>query len=175
MISGTRIKNIRKILLPIDGSVTSMKAARYGISLATKFASDLIGLTVIDLLSLPYEYFLTQPGTRQPDNVLEEKRSEAKRWLDEVERSMLDMLKETEDVNGKFRSVILEDPFSKVENAIIKYAESESIDLIVIGSKGRSGVKRDSFRKCRIWCVIVLTMSCADCKVRFVIISNPVH
>jgi nucleotide-binding universal stress UspA family protein len=142
MISGTRIKNIRKILLPIDGSVTSMKAARYGISLATKFASDLIGLTVIDLMSLPYEYFLTQPVTRQPDNVLEEKRSEAKRWLDEVERSMLDMLKETEDVNGKFRSVILEDPFSKVENAIIKYAESESIDLIVIGSKGRSGVKR---------------------------------
>lgn len=98
-------------MLPIDGSVTSMKAARYGISLARKFASDLIGLTVIDLMSLPYGYFLIQPGTLSNDNVLEEKRREAKKWLEEVERSMLDILKEY--TKGKFRSEILEDPFSR--------------------------------------------------------------
>ena len=57
------------------------------------------------------------------------KRREAKKWLEEVERSMLDILKETEYTKGKFRSEILEDPFSKVENAIIKYAESKSVDL----------------------------------------------
>ena len=142
MISNTKIKNIRKILLPIDGSVTSMKAARYGISLATKFGSALIGLTVIDLMSLPYGYFLTQPGTRSHDNILEVKRKEAKKWLGEVESLTLDILKETEYPKGKFRSEILEDPYSKVENAIIKFAESESIDLIVIGSKGRTGFKR---------------------------------
>ena len=78
MISNTRIKNIRKILLSIDGSVTSMKATRYGISLATKFASDLIGLTVIDLMSIPYGYFLFQPGTPSHYNVLEEKKEKQK-------------------------------------------------------------------------------------------------
>ena len=119
-----------------------MKAARYGISLAIKFRSDLVGLTVIDLMSLPYGYFLIQPGTRSQVDVLEEKRRESKKWLAEVEKSMLDILKEMEDTRGKFRSEILEDPFSKVENAIIKYAENENVDLIVMGSKGRSGFKR---------------------------------
>jgi nucleotide-binding universal stress UspA family protein len=143
MISDRGFKNIRKILLPIDGSVTSMKAARYGISLATEFKSDLIGLTVIDLTSLPYGYVLIQAGTRsQEEEVLEEKRREAKKWLEEVERSMLDVLKETEDKKGKFRSEILEDPFSKVENAIIEYAENENVDLIVMGSRGRSRLRR---------------------------------
>jgi nucleotide-binding universal stress UspA family protein len=143
MISNRGFKNIRKILLPIDGSVTSMKAARYGISLAMKFKSDLIGLTVIDLTSLPYGYILIQAGTRsQEEEVLEEKRREAKKWLEEVERSMLDVLKETEDKKGKFRSEILEDPLSKVENAIIEYAENENVDLIVMGSRGRSRLRR---------------------------------
>jgi len=142
MIYDKRMKNIKKILLPIDGSTPSMKAARYGISLAIKLRSDLVGLMVIDLMSLPYGYFLNQSGTHSKVDVLEEKRRESKKWLEEVERSILDLLKETKDIKGKFRSEILEDPFSKVENAIIKYAENENVDLIVMGSKGRSGCKR---------------------------------
>lgn len=142
MIVNRGIKNTRKILLPIDGSVPSMKAARYGINVATKIKSDLIGLTVIDLMSLPYEYLLNQPGTPLHEDVLEEKRREAKKWLEEVERSVLDNLKRTEDTKAKYRSEILEDPFSKVENAIIKYAENENVDLVVMGSRGRSGLRR---------------------------------
>jgi nucleotide-binding universal stress UspA family protein len=137
-----KLKNIKKIILPIDGSATSMKAARIGISLSKKFRSDLIGLTVIDLMSLPYGYFLTPPGTRSHDNILEEKRSEAKKWLDEVEKSMLEALGEPQSVEIKFRSEIIEDPFSRVESAIINYAESEGVDLIVMGTRGRSGFKR---------------------------------
>jgi len=142
MISKTRLKKIRKIMLPIDGSATSMKAARIGISLAKKFRSDLIGLTVIDLMSLPYGYFLTQPGTRSHDNILEEKRTEAKKWLDKIEKSMLEAVGEPQASKAKFRSEIIEDPFSRVESAIINYAESEGVDLIVMGTRGRSGFKR---------------------------------
>jgi hypothetical protein len=79
-----------------------MKAARFGISLSKKFSSDLIGLTVIDLISLPYGYFLTQSGTRSHDNILEEKRREAKKWLDEAEKSMLEALGEPQSVEIKF-------------------------------------------------------------------------
>jgi nucleotide-binding universal stress UspA family protein len=142
MIVDKGIKNTKKILLPIDGSVPSMKAALYGISVATKIKSDLIGLTVIDLMSLPYEYLLNQPGTPSHEDVLEEKRREAKNWLEEVERSVLDNLKKKEDIKARYRSEILEDPFSKVENAIIKYAENENVDLVVMGSRGRSGLRR---------------------------------
>ena len=142
MISKTRLKKIRKIMLPIDGSATSMKAARIGISLSKKFRSDLIGLTVIDLMSLPYGYFLTQPGTRSHDNILEEKITEAKKWLDKIERSMLVAVGEPQAGKVKFRSEIIEDPFSRVESAIINYAESEGVDLIVMGTRGRSSFKR---------------------------------
>ena len=142
MISKTRLKKIKKIMLPIDGSATAMKAARIGISLSMKFHSDLIGLTVIDLMSLPYGYFLTQPGTRSHDKILEEKRSEAKKWLDEVEKLKLEALGDPQAVEVKFRPEIIEDPYSRVESAITNYAESEGVDLIVMGTRGRSGFKR---------------------------------
>jgi hypothetical protein len=65
-------RSIGKVLLSIDGSVTSMKVARYGISLAMRSRSDLIGLTVIDLISMPYGSLLGQTGTRsQEDDFLE--------------------------------------------------------------------------------------------------------
>jgi nucleotide-binding universal stress UspA family protein len=135
-------KNIKKIMLPIDGSETSMKAARIGISLAKKFGSDLIGLTVVDLMSLPYGYFLTQPGTSLHDDMLKEKRAEAKRWLDKVEKFTLNASEKSQAVETKYRSEIIEDPYSRVETEIVNYAESEGVDLIVMGTRGRSGFKR---------------------------------
>jgi nucleotide-binding universal stress UspA family protein len=139
MISKDMSKIVKKILLPIDGSATSMKAARVAISLSKKFRSDLIGFTVIDLMSLTYEYFITQPGTSSHDKILEEKRVETKKWLGKVEKMLSD---ERQFAGIKFRSEIIEDPYSKVESAIINYAESEGVDLIVMGTRGRSGFKR---------------------------------
>ncbi|MGB8643499.1 MAG: universal stress protein [Nitrososphaeraceae archaeon] len=150
-------------MLPIDGSATSMKAARYGIRLANTFASDLIGLTVIDLMSLPYGSFLVPPGTHSQDNILEEKRREARKWLDEVEKSTLDILKKAEYVKVKSRSEIIEDPFSKVENAILNYAESENVDLIVMGTRGRS-----EFRGMLLGSVASAVLSYARCPVMIV-------
>ena len=55
---------------------------------------------------------------------------------------MLEALGEPQSVEIKFRSEIIEDPFSRVESAIVNYAESEGVDLIVMGTRGRSGFKR---------------------------------
>ena len=142
MISKTKVKNIKRIMLPIDGSVNSMKAANYGTSLAKKFNADLIAVTVIDLMSLPYGYFISAPGTHSHDKILEEKRKEAKKWLDEVQGLFLAVSTAPESIETKFRSEIIEDPFSKVEGALINYAESENVDLIVMGTRGRSGLRR---------------------------------
>jgi nucleotide-binding universal stress UspA family protein len=43
---------------------------------------------------------------------------------------------------GNFTSVIIEDISSRVGHAIVEYAESKSIDLIVIGTRGRTGLKK---------------------------------
>jgi nucleotide-binding universal stress UspA family protein len=42
----------------------------------------------------------------------------------------------------KLKSEIIEDPISRVGSAIVAYAERENVDLIVIGSRGRSGFKK---------------------------------
>jgi nucleotide-binding universal stress UspA family protein len=130
MIAKTKIK---KIMIPIDGSNTSMKAGRIGISLSKKFNSDLIGMTVVDLTSLPYGYILTKPGTTFHDSLLEEKRREAKKWLNEIEAECLEV---------KFRSNIIESATSRAESVIVDYAECEGVDLIIMGTRGKSGFKR---------------------------------
>jgi nucleotide-binding universal stress UspA family protein len=157
-------RSIGKVLLPIDGSVTSMKAARYGISVAMRSRSDLIGLTVIDLMSLPYGSLLSQTGTgSQEDDFLEEKRMEARKWLEDIERSMSDAWKETGNTKVRFRSEIMEDPFSKVEKAIVEFAEKENVDLIIMGSRGRSG-----FRRTLLGSVALAVISYARCPVLIV-------
>lgn len=141
-----------------------MKAARYGISLAMRSRSDLIGLTVIDLMSLPYGSLLSQTGTRsQEDDFLEEKRMEARKWLEDIERSMSDAWKKTGNIKVRFRSEIIEDPFSKVEKAIVEFAEKENVDLIIMGSRGRSG-----FRRTLLGSVALAVISYARCPVLIV-------
>lgn len=154
---------IKKIMLPIDGSVTSMKAALIGTSLSRKYRSELIALTVLDLMSLPYGYVLTRSGTRLHDNILEEKRREAKKWLDEVEKSFVNGLIGSEVTEARFRSEIIEVPYSTVEWVIINYAERESVDLIVMGTRGRSG-----FRRALLGSVASGVLSYAHCPVMII-------
>lgn len=133
-----------KILVAIDGSETSMKAAEYAINLSKvqnqqarqeESGSELIGLVVIDLTKLP-DSFLATTSSYYGVKELEEKRNEARQWLDNVKTSA------KEQNVRKFESVIIEDILSKVAYAIVNYAESKNVDLIVIGTRGRSGLKK---------------------------------
>jgi nucleotide-binding universal stress UspA family protein len=136
-----------KILVAIDGSETSMRAAEYAVNLSKiqnqqekheeKTAIELVGLAVIDLTKLPDSFLATTSGYYGAME-LEEKRKEAQHWLDKVRT-----LAEEQDYDiGTFKSVIIEDISSRVGHAIVNYAESKSIDLIVIGTRGRTGLKK---------------------------------
>jgi nucleotide-binding universal stress UspA family protein len=46
------------------------------------------------------------------------------------------------DNNIQFKSEIIEDPISRVGATIVDYAECENIDLIIIGTRGRTGFKK---------------------------------
>jgi nucleotide-binding universal stress UspA family protein len=138
-----------KILVAIDGSETSMRAAEYAINLSkiqnqqekheekTATATELVGLAVIDLTKLPDSFFATTSGYYGAME-LKEKRKEAQHWLGKVRT-----LAEEQNLNiGNFTSVIIEDISSRVGHAIVNYAESKSINLIVIGTRGRTGLKK---------------------------------
>jgi nucleotide-binding universal stress UspA family protein len=123
------MRNFSKILVAIDGSEISMKAAVYTIDIVKKNKSHLIALTVLEI-STPRRIsssFITAPtyGLKE----LEEKRKEAQQWLDKFEKLA------AKENNVKLKSEIIEDPISRVGSAIVTYAERENVDLIVIGSK----------------------------------------
>jgi nucleotide-binding universal stress UspA family protein len=140
-------RNFSKILVAIDGSEISMKAAVYAIDIANRKGNEagsvqLIGLTVIDLTQLNSSFFATASG-HYGAKELEEKRKEAQQWLDKVEKLAVKENNTNNDIkNIQFKSEIIEDPTSKVGSAIIDFAERENIDLIVIGSRGRTGFKK---------------------------------
>jgi nucleotide-binding universal stress UspA family protein len=130
------------ILVAIDGSAPSMKAAEFAIIMAEKEQSDqsekggseLIALTVIDV-SKPRGFlssFIAAPtyGLKE----LEQERNEAKRWMEELR-------KKAEVKKVPFRSEILEGVIS-VEGAIVNYVESHGVNLLVIGTRGRSGFSK---------------------------------
>src|ERR687897_1347166 len=139
MLGGHQQHNGRfsKILVAIDGSEHSMKAAELAIGMAEKemknlrtkeIESELTALAVLDV-SKPRSFlssFIAAPtyGLRE----LEEERNAAKQWMDVV-------CKKAEDKKIPFRSEIIEGLVS-AEATIVDYAESHEVDLVVIGTRG---------------------------------------
>lgn len=139
------MRKFSKILVAIDGSEQSMNAAYYAIGIANRKGNEvgrvqLIGLTVLDLTKLSSSFFATASGYYGAKE-LEEKRKEAQQWLDKVEK-LASNEENNNDNNIKFKSEIIEDPVSRVGSAIVDYAERENVDLIVIGTRGRTGFKK---------------------------------
>jgi nucleotide-binding universal stress UspA family protein len=140
------MRKFSKILVAIDGSEMSMKAAVYAIDIANRKGKEaenvqLIGLTVIDLIKLSNSFFATASGYYEADK-LEEKRKEAQQSLDKVEKLAVKENNTNNDNKIQFKSEIIEDPTSRVGSAIVDYAERENVDLIVVGTRGRTGFKK---------------------------------
>jgi nucleotide-binding universal stress UspA family protein len=132
---------ISRILVAIDGSEHSLKAADLALEMAKivsvrsqKVGSELTALTVLDV-SKPRKFlssFIAAPtyGLRE----LEEERNAAKHCMDAVR-------KKAEERKIPFRSEIIEGLVS-AEATIVDYAESHQIDLIVVGTRGRTGFSK---------------------------------
>ena len=120
-------KKFTKILASIDGSDPSTNAADYAISVANIYHSELIVLHVI-----PSDVSLFGPS---PPPHLDELKKEAQQYLDKIVQ--------TARVNNnaiQVESKIIAAP--SVVGGIVNFAENEGIDLIVVGTKGRSGIKK---------------------------------
>jgi nucleotide-binding universal stress UspA family protein len=131
-----------RILVAIDGSASSMKAAEFAIMMAEKGGtgmlekskSELIALTALDV-STPRSFlssFIAAPtyGLKE----LEEERNQAKQWMDKLRQK-------AENRKIPFRSEIIEGVVS-AGTAITDYASSHGINIIIVGTKGRSGVSK---------------------------------
>jgi nucleotide-binding universal stress UspA family protein len=120
----------KKILVPIDGSSCSIRAAKYAIEAAKLQKAQIFCIHVIG--SLPYGYGSNGYAVQQ---YFDDAESQAKSWFKKVNDVAIN-----EGVND-VKTDVFTTPTS-ITNSIINYAEDKSVDLIVIGTRGRTGIKR---------------------------------
>lgn len=128
-----------RILVAIDGSIPSMHATDYAISIAIKNNSQLFVLYVIDAYKYPHlpSSIILAP-TFGTEKYLEE-RSEAEKLMDKIKEKFKLKLNDTK--SEELETKIIEGAKSAAA-MIMEYAETKNVDLIVIGSKGRTGFKK---------------------------------
>ncbi|HZA06384.1 MAG TPA: universal stress protein [Nitrososphaeraceae archaeon] len=122
-------KKFSKILVAVDGSQASMDAADQAIEMARKYNSELIALHVI--LS-----DTTIFGTNPPQNI-DEIKQQAQQYLDKIKQKLPN---QHDDNKIQMRTELISSATAVA--GIVGFAEKENVDLIVIGTRGRSGFKR---------------------------------
>lgn len=125
-------------MVAIDGSMESMHAANCAIGVAKMYDAILVILTVLPQ-ELRYDYEIDQVDPEVPmtpvKGVVELSRMEIEgEWFTGIKKNALAS-------NVKIETEILMEGKSVVAD-IIEYSEKQSIDLIVIGTKGKTGLRR---------------------------------
>lgn len=131
------MKQIKRILVPIDGSKCSLKAARYAIKIAKIQRSKVYCVHAI--VKVPYGHFLDGYAAQM---YFEDARERAKSWFSDVVK--IARQEEASDNNNNGIEV-LTDIFANVNSivvALVNYSREKDIDLIVIGTRGSSKIKR---------------------------------
>jgi nucleotide-binding universal stress UspA family protein len=121
---------VSKVLVGIDGSDHSFRAAQYALEISKKYVAKLIAVTVT---YMPAKSRVSQQEEIEVGAGLSEM-DKAKTWFESFTQSArqnkIDL--KTELVNSQ----------RPVDYVILEYAEKEGIDLIVIGTRGRSGLSK---------------------------------
>jgi nucleotide-binding universal stress UspA family protein len=117
--------SLKKILCPIDHSDCSKEALKYAVSFAMKDEAKLYLLHIIDIRS--FNDSLVAMSQQIPD----------KETLEQLRMKLLDCIPEDirDDMDVE-ATVIQGIPFAE----IISTAKEKEIDMIVIGSHGRTGI-----------------------------------
>ena len=119
----------RKILAAIDGSEPSLQALKHAVQLASNFDSQLVIISVMHQLKLPFQAHLGIWSTEYHNKIkqgIEEMLHEAKNW---VLRHNPQLYVETVMMEGRPWEII------------VNYAANENVDLIVMGREGEGGVE----------------------------------
>jgi nucleotide-binding universal stress UspA family protein len=135
---------IKRILVAVDGSKPSLNAGKQAIKLAEKHQAELTALYVISS-DIRYGY-LEDPVTpsledpvapslpRPPKEIVMMAMETGQKYVDEVKQ------KASETKISVRTDVVI--GTSSVVKAIVEYAEEKKMDMIVIGSRGMSRLKR---------------------------------
>jgi|KBSSwiStaDraftv2_1062776.scaffolds.fasta_scaffold06666_7 nucleotide-binding universal stress UspA family protein len=147
----------KRILVPVDGSPTSMSGLGEAIRLAALTGASIRLMHVLDAWSYTNGF---ESPTVYREQVLPFMRKEGARILDDASRKVL-------EASLAVSTVLIEKVTQRVSELVIAQAEDWGADVIVIGSHGRRGFDRammgsDTEQIVRLAAVPVLVVRDAD-------------
>ena len=117
----------KKILIPTDNSKVSIEAAKQGLEIAKLMNSKVYVIYVVDIM--PFVGLPTEGFWESMKEILEEEGKEAFNKIESIAKEF--------DIN--IVSEILEGNPAK---EIVEYANKKNINLIVMGTSGKSGIDK---------------------------------
>src|SRR5688500_1388190 len=126
--------SIKKILVTIDGSENSMKAAEYAVSLVKKYDAELTILYVLySELGFAYSNLLGVTTPKAIEDVLDTQKKDVQKWFDEIRSKLANSkIPVTDKIIVSVSSIV----------GIVGFADKEKMDLIILGTRGRTGFKK---------------------------------
>lgn len=125
---------ISKILVAIDGSEHSFKASEYALELAKSFGAQLYAVTVT---YIPESDHLSQKEVLSKSLVEDNSNNgmkDAGNWFENFTQN-------AKEDNIQLKTELINSA-RPVDYVILEYAEEQKIDLIVVGTRGRTGFKK---------------------------------
>ena len=130
-------KTLHKIVVCVDGSDKSLEAADYSISIAQNSRAQLVILNVIETEPWLYGKKAYEWGSPEKvDEAYANKKVEIQKILDQIKKN-------AEAVGIQSNSEILLAPRTQgAVKAILEYVEQQQIDVLVVGTRGNTGIKK---------------------------------
>jgi len=119
-----------KILVAVDGSWQSMRALDVAVSLAKKYESTLIALHVIHI---PFGESL-YPRSVWYKEFMDDANKETRGWFEDIQKRAIE---NEVEIQSK-----LIDTRESIPAEIVRYAKDDKIDIVVVGSKGKSKLEK---------------------------------
>ena len=132
------LDKISRILVGVDGSESSFHAAHYATDLSLKYKSELILLSVVP--SKIHHGDSSGVFGMVSHSYLDDYKKETDKWFQEIIKHA-EQNGGTPEIAEKIKTDVITTPFSTAAS-ILNYAEENDVDLIVIGTRGKSGLKK---------------------------------
>ena len=126
-------KSYSNILVPYDGSVYSQKALKMAVNMASAFDSALHLVNVIDVSAVSPPGQIHSKNTRKTlDQIKNTVKTSVELYLQKIQ-------KDYGDSGVIVKGFVLE---GDITGKLLKFTQDHDIDLVIIGSKGLSGVSK---------------------------------
>jgi nucleotide-binding universal stress UspA family protein len=137
----------KKMLIPTDGSKDAEYAAHYGMSIARRYNAEVYACTVVNSRDKILERHVTSLDEAGGGRVLGETVVYSEALVKRMRQHLLDdtakiaeEVKKIADKKGVTAEIIVKD--GKTSSEILKIIKNQNIDLVVLGSTGKSSISK---------------------------------